>query len=506
MHPLEPPGFDVRFSFDHLSVPNLLQAILPAQNTRMRPETRSALAAGFQHPQIQLASTGRELRCGFALLGQSGHLAGKFGEEQGLAAIGRIDAIRRQEIAGGRHLLELTEPNPATLAEPAPELPGNHDGPVVRLQPGNIDEPGIQFAANCTLFARFSQAIHARVVKKGAQFGFSYDADEVGFDLSCNLTEGDFRAEGDFGLQIRGELRLREPKSGAELGSIHVDAPLHGQLTLQLAKKSFEAALTGHLHWHNLKLAAPKLVLREIPVDFADFRRSIIAALRPHAFAIFKPAFAEADAFHAAANDGQLKTGQKMGISAESLAHAMRLVFAPTPTQLTYGLLDLGYSTHQIAGALKNVARVAPDATAKQLHGAQCPCNQISSALRAAYDAKPDIIAQSLRAIGFGHQPIAEALRLGANFTARETARGLRAATFDAGDIALALRDHFHAPAAVVAQALHEAGIKSREAIRALPPAFETNREETEALLLAAGYSPRDVRGAAEKSVKAASW
>ena len=489
--PFAHPDYEVRFGFDHIPTQELLQALVPNHVSRFQAPTRSALESGFADIACRMTSNGNKAQFDFQLFNQRGRLAGSFDSEKGLDATGKIGAIRRQRITGGRHVLELTQPNQGDQG---------FDGPEVRFRPGHEEGAEIQLIANCTLFAEFAQTIEARLTKKGGEFQFQCDAGPAGFDLDCVLSDQDFSGRGSFSVQLQADLELLESKSGAMLGRIALNAPYHGELALQISSGRFEATLDGHLKWQNLKLDVPKLTIHETPSSFGEFRNAIISEIRPHAFGVFKPAFAENDAFHAAVQDGLLTTGRVLGVGAGPLALAMRQVFSPNPTQLAFGLHDLGYSSHDIATALKKVAKLSPDAAAKQLHSAQCSCTQIASALRAAYGAKPEVIAQSLRAIGFGHKPIAEAIRLGGGFKAHEAAKGLRAASFDAGEIALALNEQFHVPASVVAEALHQAGIKSLEAIRALPPVFETNRDETERLLIGAGYSVREVRGAAQKS------
>ncbi|MEM1296625.1 MAG: hypothetical protein AAGH89_14755 [Verrucomicrobiota bacterium] len=483
------PGYDVSLGFDRVPTVDLFSAILPSSGSKTSPETQSALSAGFHDVSIRLASTGNELHSGFQLLGQRGYLTGTFETERGITAAGPINAIRRQRVTGGRHILELT-----SNSEDA------NQGPLVRLSTGENGATKVEFEALCTLFAEFSQAVYARMTKRGAEFNFDYDSDDIGFDLACVVAENEFTAEGDIGLQLRTELHLRDEKTGADLGRVNINAPFHAKFHLAIGVSGFEARLNGQLLWNNLKLAAPKLVLTETPVSFDEFRHSVAEAIRPHAFALFRPAFSEASAFHAAVKDGQLYSGHSVNLDAVALAQAMRLVFNADVGQLAYSLRDLSYSSHDIARVLKTTAKVSPEVAAKQLHAAQCSSNQIGSALKAAYNAKPETIAQALRSIGFGYQPIAEALRLGAGFKPGEVASALKAASFDAGDIALAVRDSFRVPAVEVAKALKAAGIKSKEAIVALPPVFETNREETETLLIAANYSPREVRGAAEKN------
>lgn len=483
------PGYDVTLGFDRVPTLDLLSSILPTLGAKTPPETLSALAAGFHEVSVRLASTGNGLHSGFQLLGQRGYLSGTFDQERGLTASGSMNAIRRQRVTDGRHILELTS------SGDEPNL-----GPLIRLSAGDTGATKVEFEALCTLFMEFSQVVYARMTKRGAEFNFDYDSDEIGFDLACIVAENEFTAEGDIGLQLRTELRLFDEKSGADLGLVNVDAPFHAKFHLSIGTNGFEARLNGHLLWNNLKLAAPKLLLTETPVSFDEFRYSVAEAIRPHAFAFFKPAFSESGAFHSAVKDGQLVTGQSLNLDAVALAQAMRLVFNADVSQLAYSLRDLSYSSHDIAKVLKATGKTSPEVAAKQLHAAQCSSNQIGSALKAAYDAKPEIIAQALRSIGFGYQPIAEALRLGAGFKPGEVASALKAASFDAGDIALAVRDNFRVPAVEVAKALKAAGIKSKEAIVALPPVFETNREETETLLIAANYSPREVRGAAEKN------
>tara|TARA_R110002096_G_scaffold147671_16_gene307674 strand:- start:3015 stop:5978 length:2964 start_codon:yes stop_codon:yes gene_type:complete len=496
VYQMHSPEYDVNLGFDRVPTTDLFAAIIPKLANKIPVETQTALSAGFHDVSVRLASNGNELQTGFRFLGQAGLLTGTFDQEKGITAAGAIDAIRRQRVTGGRHILELTAKPQNSPLNSGPQ----YQGPLVRMSPGESGAAHVEFEAVCTLFAEFSHVVFARMTKRGAEFSFDFDSPEIGFDLACIVTESEFTAEGDLGLQLKTEFHLHDEKTGADLGRVHVDAPFHAKLHLSIGAAGFEARLNGHLLWNNLKLPAPKLVLSETPVSFDEFRQSVAEAIRPHAFSFFKPAFAESGAFHAAVKDGQLVTGQSLNLDAIALAQGMRQVFNADVEQLAYSFRDLSYSSHDIAKVLKTVARVSPEVAAKQLHAAQCSSNQIGSALKAAYDAKPEIIAQSLRAIGFGYQPIAEALRLGAGFKPGEVASALKAASFDAGDIALALRDNFRAQALDVARALRQAGIKSKEAIVALPPVFETNLEETETLLIAANYSPRDVRGAAEKS------
>ncbi len=487
---VSPLESEVQLDFDRVATMELLASLLADGAGKVPGDLRAALEAGFHDVLISQRASGTRLKSGFRLLGETGQIEGAISEEGRLEAQGSIDPIRRLRIANGRHLLELTRPDDQ----------GELEGPAVRMELGNSLLSEIELTANCTLFAEFTSPIEARIGKKGAaEFHFEFDTDHVGFDLNAIVSANDFSAAGDFGLQIQSELWLRNLKADAVLGRVKVDAPFHGKLNLKMMGEGFDAELSGHLLWQNLKLEVPKFVLRTTPVDFTEFCQLVVDELRPHAFAIFQSAFSDSEGFRAAINDGLLTTGPTLGVTPESLGRAMALVFKPDPTQMAFLLRDLGYSTHDIALALKTVAKLSPEAAAKQLHAAQCSSNQIASALRAAYVAKPEVIAQSLRAIGFSHHPVTEALRLGAGLKPEDVARALKAASFEAGDIAMGLREHFRIPAGEVALAFRSTGIKSREALAALSPAFEINREEAELLLINAGYSPREVKSASGK-------
>jgi len=489
-------------SFEKLPAAALLNQLIPTAGASVRPAIRDAIAGGFEDVEISLAPHAREIRGYFKLAGERAHFEGQFGDEYGLDAFGSMRPLRWQPVAGGGHLVELSQGSTHAIAGFPEEFAPLYQGPLLRFYIGAVEhEPAIQLSAECTMFSEFSQSVIAHMTQKGLVFPLELREDEFGaLRLECLVNESGFSGEGEIGLKVETDLHIWEPKSNAVMGIISVNGAVRANFKLKLgADGSYEAIFEGKLVWKNYELDFPAITLTKAPSDIRELTEQVCEALDERAYFIFKPLLGTEDDFFTAAGDW-LQTGPALDFPAEDLAKAVRNTYSSNSNSLSVGFHSLGYPTKEVALALKTANR-SPDGLAKALHAVECNPIEIAEALHSGMQAHPGVIAHSLRSLGYDPNTIANALKMGASTHPVSVAHALKSLGYDPYDIGNAIRGVFLIPVTVAYPIFKTAGFKARETVRALVLPYQTGAEETAQLMLGAGYSEREVRTALEKEM-----
>jgi hypothetical protein len=495
-------SYQLRLAFDVLPIAVILSELAP-KGVKIPAEVRGALEGGFREVEITATRGATAIRAKLQLFGKPGNFHGTFGEDSGLRAFGSFEPLHWMRIAGGRHVFELTRGEPEAFSEIDPDavgsFPGGESGPLIRLALGT-EKPGVQLAAQATLFAEFTRPVFAESTRKGATFPYRFENEQLNLDLQCQVDETGFTANGEIAFGVDTRFDLVEPKSGCQFASLQFEARLKAKLALVIGV-NFEANLTGELDWRGNKIPVAKIVLTETPTKFADFQLAVVEVLRERAFSmLFKSSLGQTATFFGAVRDGWVQTGRALELSASQLTQALRNALGPTATDVTAILRELGFSWVEIAMALSEQFRFNVDAVAKPMKQTGASANEIAEVLYVVFTSGADACAVALRGAGFDHLQIGTALHLAGDAPPVQLAKALRGSGSDSNEIVQVLRSVCQVSLEIAYRAIHDAGFKALDAMNALRGICDTDRSETEQLLAQAGWGAREVRVTIDKS------
>ncbi|MEM1324085.1 MAG: hypothetical protein AAGG75_27750, partial [Bacteroidota bacterium] len=364
-------------------------------------------------------------------------------------------------------------------------------GPV--LQFSTLGPKFLYASVSASFLDLLKMELEAEVSTSGISFFYSVTNGLTFLKASFTVKTDGFKADGSMGVDLDIDIKLKEPTTGVNLGTIDLDTGFEASTKIEVNQNGYSQTIKGSFHWESLKINLPTITIKVTPDDFAALAKAIGEYILNHAWELFKQFFDSIEKWLNAAKDGLIKVGKAVGQAAEDLAKGLKAGFDATAEEATKAFKALDYGAKEVGKALKEGFGTAAKETAEFLKDVGYEVKEVGETLKNVFGSSAKEAAQFLKDAGYTARQVGDVLKNTFGAAAQEVSKLMKAIGYNATEIADILKSQFGAAARDVAKFLKGAGYTAAQVGATLKSAFGTAAQDAARFLKNAGYAAEQV-------------